>query len=170
MGNGKENVSHRVGPENKCIPKVETVKEIGSQKWGPEGSLKGLLRSQLLGLKFFSGPYFWDTFSFPVPIFESNFLFRSPILIRVWTIFILSQGPQSQAKLISDMRSLTQLLQQRFPLRHNKVGEGMHIKKISRKPIPMINIQCRSCADGEEVWLTGGKSGYHSEAGRDGIL
>ena len=77
LGTGKE----------KCISEMGTGKEIGSQIWGPEkkmypksGDRKDFFRSHLLRVKFFSGPYFWDTFSFPVPIFESNFLFRSPIL------------------------------------------------------------------------------------------
>ena len=66
MGTGKENVSQKWGPENKLVLK--------------SGDRKDFFRSQLLRLKLFSGPYFWDTFSFPVPIFESNFLFRAPIL------------------------------------------------------------------------------------------
>merc|ERR1719483_859260 len=32
---------------------------------------------------------------------------------------VYNKGPHSQAELISDMRSLTQMLQQRLPLRHN---------------------------------------------------
>ena len=87
MGTGKEIGSQIWGPEKKMYPKSRTGKENVSQKWGPEkklvlksGDRKDFFRSPLLRVKFFSGPYFWDTFSFPVPIFESNFIFRSPIL------------------------------------------------------------------------------------------
>ena len=87
IGTGKEIGSQIWGPEKKMYPKSRTGKENVSQKWGPENKLvlksgdrKDFFRSHLLRVKFFSGPYFWDTFSFPVPIFESNFLFRSPIL------------------------------------------------------------------------------------------
>ena len=86
-GPEKKSVSQNWGPENKitlkyrdrkrkCIPKVGTGKEIGSQKWDQKDSF----RSHLLRVKFFSGPHFWDKFSFPVPIFESNFLVRCPFL------------------------------------------------------------------------------------------
>ena len=58
-GDGKRNCVPKVGPEN------------GSQKWETEG----ILSVPTLRIKFFSGPYFWDTFYFPFPIFESKFLF-----------------------------------------------------------------------------------------------
>ena len=87
MGTGKEIGSQIWGPEKKMYPKSRTRKENVSQKWGPENKLvlknrdrKDFFRSQLLRVKLFSGPYFWDTFPFPVPIFESNFLFQSLIL------------------------------------------------------------------------------------------
>ena len=86
MGTGKEIGSQIWGPEKKMYPKSRTGKENVSQKWGPENKLvlksgdrKDFFRSQLLRLKLFSGPYFWDTFSFPVPIFENQFLFPGDI-------------------------------------------------------------------------------------------
>ena len=75
LGNVKEIGFQIWGPEKKMYPKSRTGKENVSQKWGPEGFLQVPTR-----IKFFSGPYFWDTFYFPVPKFESKFLFRLPIL------------------------------------------------------------------------------------------
>ena len=84
-GDRKRKCIPKVGPENKCIPKVGTGKEIGSQKWGPEGFLpvpsfesKILFRSLLLRYIFFSGPRFWNKFFFQVPISEIHFSFQVP--------------------------------------------------------------------------------------------
>ena len=52
IGTGKENVSQKQGPENNFTLK----------SWDPKKSF----RSPLLRTNFFSGPHFWDTFSFPV--------------------------------------------------------------------------------------------------------
>ena len=53
------------------------ISEMGTGKLFPVPILRYtvLFRSLLLRIKFFSGPQFWNHFSFPVPSFEIQFSF-----------------------------------------------------------------------------------------------
>ena len=74
VGTGKEFWSENWDRKRIVISKQGTGKNI----LGPNSEIQILFRSLLLRVKFFSGPYFSDHFSFPVPSSEIHFSFPVP--------------------------------------------------------------------------------------------